>query len=114
MSIANVILVTSPPTNLSGMTPLFYCFERMGSRENKFENTHMIKMMALVLLECGADINYQKPGRPKECTVLLKIINKYGKANALDSFDYGLISFLVEKGADTSMVCLDEARKGKI
>jgi len=82
-------------------SPLYYCFTRMTESISIYENKNLCCKIAEVLLRAGADVDYKKNGK----TLLMKFARaKYDMTQIQKLMNMEVIRFLIEHGADKSLV----------
>ena len=96
-------------TDISNRPPLYFCFIRLQEDVNLFENALICMKIANILLQNGADVNYQinaEKGKTllmEYCGISLDMDNREKEMNLK------VVKFLVEHGADP----YQKSKKGK-
>eukprot|EP01016_Furgasonia_blochmanni_P034527 TRINITY_DN3738_c0_g1_i7.p1 TRINITY_DN3738_c0_g1~~TRINITY_DN3738_c0_g1_i7.p1 ORF type:complete len:331 (+),score=41.70 TRINITY_DN3738_c0_g1_i7:138-1130(+) len=84
-------------------TPLVYCFSRLEEESHFYENKKIAMMMAELLLQYGADINWIVD-KSKGYTLLMQFCSmKQAQGERERELNMDVIKFLLEHGADRNL-----------
>lgn len=93
-------------SNSKGHYPILFSFSRLEENNYQNENKIICLMMIELLLSNGADINV-KCGKESTQSILMKLISNESNDSERNAYIHKLIKFLLERGADKSVVRSD-------